>query len=856
MKVNKLRKLIAALTATAITVSAIPYSALAVEGDNSGTGDWNGVEAEGSTWDIDHQGYRLCIVKEDGTPVTNAVDILYSNGHNLPAFNETKQFLTSRTGGNRDGYYYWTDLGFSSNNTNASDTPPAALYWDNGPVGNGAAVNAWFTSNEINSQKILNAQNGGHYIFTFKSDDDKSSVNDGKSIKEIIKSKGYLLTVEPITWFKPCNSSNTIKYPYYIYGTINNICKWYYLNNELVRQNLGGATGGGFYVNVIHCLWTSMYIESNIIGLGGVTSASSLTAYNSSDIADMYTAMQSMGAGLHVYRLGKTAEVTALIWYGKEKPDGGYEWTFQKEQADAEKIVQLNRLSSKTYEGAAYIQYAIEGTHDNPTGWRLSDSPNTAPAVAFSENIPANRVKADGPESFMNGGDSGEKRYFSVSDTEEAELIMNNHSNLKSVHFVFLNKLKEAENVLYYPKGMKVVTSVLLYNDTSDHMYYYDLTESIMTDAGLEFGSCYEDSRASVTFSGSEGDNVWTQTVTGITVEKDTSQLVWLEWTTPDNLDVMTLTVTPSAGTLENNDEKVNRIIFTVYLYDPFAEKTPPDPRPDDKADGFKTSLSENFYNGSKLSGSIPPHSWTVRDSISELSLSVSSYWYYYTDGFFKVVYPGDYVGDYGDIDHIEVNLKYDVSTVFYTKDSYTVTASASAEIMPSNYCPTWYEKNGITYMASGYGIYTAVQGELHITKTTKEMSCSGEADSWSSTTSTESRVISVGEDYDGAAVSFQMAESLFPEFYYGKSTRGNYNRILKLNPSGEFNFKENKYSTLNDTVHYTPLWYPDNADYKTLTNMLYAYTPLGMIEVNGVGSNPIRILGNVYDDWHVAVVR
>lgn len=62
--------------------------------------------------------------------------------------------------------------------------------------------------------------------------------------------------------------------------------------------------------------------------------------------------MQSMGAGLHVYRLGKTTEVTALIWYGMEKPEGGYKWTFQKEQADAEKIVQLNRLSSKTYEGA------------------------------------------------------------------------------------------------------------------------------------------------------------------------------------------------------------------------------------------------------------------------------------------------------------------------------------------------------------------------------------------------------------------------------------------------------------------------------------------------------------------------
>lgn len=209
LKAKKLKLLIAALTAAVMTVSAIPYSALAVEGDNSGTGDWNGVEAEGSTWDIDHQGYRLCIVMEDGTPVTNAVDILYSNGHNLPNESESKYNYSSRTGGNRDGYYYWTDLGFSSNNTNAFDTPPAALYWDGGPVGNGTEVNSWFTSDEINSQKILNAQNNEGYIFTFNSSDDKDLVNSGKSIKEVVKSEGYLLTVEPITWFKPCNSDNT-----------------------------------------------------------------------------------------------------------------------------------------------------------------------------------------------------------------------------------------------------------------------------------------------------------------------------------------------------------------------------------------------------------------------------------------------------------------------------------------------------------------------------------------------------------------------------------------------------------------------------------------------------------------------
>lgn len=511
----------------------------------------------------------------------------------------------------------------------------------------------------------------------------------------------------------------------------------------------------------------------------------------------------------------------------------------QEEQADAEKIVQLNRLSSKSYGGLTYMQYALMGTYDNPTGWQLSDSPNTVTAAAFSENLPSESNRANGPVIFMNSGASGEKRYFSVKNTDEADLVLKNYDNLKSVHFVFCCKIEEAENVLYYPKGMRVITSVLLNNNTDDGMYSYNFGEDLS-----------KDTRASVYFTGDENGSIWTKSVTEITIEQGSSQLVWIEWITPTDLDVMTLTAEPSSGALVNNDENVGRIVFTVYLYDPFAEKTPPDPRPADKPNGFSVSEMERIYNNSVTTDEIS-HSWTVQSSVSWLTRSVISLTFYYSDGSSSSgsgPEPGKTVVS------ATPNFAFTVHTAFYIKSSYMVTiVNAKSEITPSSYCPTWYEEHGVTYMASGYGIYTSSTAELCVTMS--ETTATGSEGGIVTQNVSDSFTLSSGQAYGGFAVGFQAAESLFPEFYYGKANRGKYNRVLKLNSEGEYNFAENKYSTLNDTVHYTPLWYPDNADYKTLTNMLYAYTPLGALEIRGVGSNSIRILGNVYDDWHVAVV-
>ncbi|MCC0732136.1 MULTISPECIES: hypothetical protein [unclassified Clostridioides] len=90
-----------------------------------------------------------------------------------------------------------------------------------------------------------------------------------------------------------------------------------------------------------------------------------------------------------------------------------------------------------------------------------------------------------------------------------------------------------------------------------------------------------------------------------------------------------------------------------------------------------------------------------------------------------------------------------------------------------------------------------------------------------------------------------------FPEFNYEK-----YNRILqstKLGYESSFVFKNNKYSTYNSKVHFTPLWFPDG-EYTTNANVIDVWTPTGMLSVNI--NNYVDIKGNLYDDWHIGPAK
>lgn len=320
MKRKILKQIAALVTAAAVTLTYLPTGVFAISGDNSGAGSWGGVSGGYSTWNDDHQGYRICIVNSHGTPVSNAVDILYREA---PSASETITYHTTRTGGTSSLKLYWTDIGFSSNSIYSND-PPTALEWKyyadgtQGPEGNGDAVNTWFNT-EGNAPRILNATYNGSYIFTFSSAEDKNLISGGKTVADVIQSNGYYLTVEPITWFKPLSSDQSTEYSKYIYGTIYNICKWYNDNSDDVVAHVGA--NGGFYVNVIHCLWTSMFIKSNVLGLTGSPYKTTFTQYDGSEIVTLYNAMETLGAGLHVYYFGDDSkgDIILTLWVTEDE---------------------------------------------------------------------------------------------------------------------------------------------------------------------------------------------------------------------------------------------------------------------------------------------------------------------------------------------------------------------------------------------------------------------------------------------------------------------------------------------------------------------------------------------------------
>ncbi len=85
---------------------------------------------------------------------------------------------------------------------------------------------------------------------------------------------------------------------------------------------------------------------------------------------------------------------------------------------------------------------------------------------------------------------------------------------------------------------------------------------------------------------------------------------------------------------------------------------------------------------------------------------------------------------------------------------------------------------------------------------------------------------------------------SYFPEFHYDT-----YWRLLDAIGSGEFAFKENKYSTYNSRVHFSPLWFPDGK-YSVYAEIIDMWTPDGMLRINL--NDDVTIDGDLYMDWHI----
>lgn len=143
----------------------------------------------------------------------------------------------------------------------------------------------------------------------------------------------------------------------------------------------------------------------------------------------------------------------------------------------------------------------------------------------------------------------------------------------------------------------------------------------------------------------------------------------------------------------------------------------------------------------------------------------------------------------------------------------YSASLSGSMSLMPDDIVPTASGKT----MKSGYGVKTDVR----------------------STLSTSAPVSHITYP--------QTAFSVFPEFQYTT-----YLRLLQRVSSGrnaKFTFRPNEFSTYNRTVHFTPLWFPDNRNYVIYTQVWDAWTPDGMLSVNL--NDYVSIQGSLYDDWY-----
>ena len=106
----------------------------------------------------------------------------------------------------------------------------------------------------------------------------------------------------------------------------------------------------------------------------------------------------------------------------------------------------------------------------------------------------------------------------------------------------------------------------------------------------------------------------------------------------------------------------------------------------------------------------------------------------------------------------------------------------------------------------------------------------------------------SVSSTQSSAVTQPQNAVSYFPEFGYVS-----YWRLLERMGSGQFEFRQNNYSTYKNRTHFTPIWMP-NGDYTVNTWLIDAWTPGGMLSANLTDSLTIR--GSLWDDWHVSAKK
>ena len=338
----------------------------------------------------------------------------------------------------------------------------------------------------------------------------------------------------------------------------------------------------------------------------------------------------------------------------------------------------------------------------------------------------------------------------------------------------------------------------------------------------------------------------------------DDEAMSWFQWRTPSKEQSVTITLKSNNSNLLLVDEEGNLCETLVIEADisKVEEITPPDPKVSDKRPSWQKVYSmsavqdkiSKYVSADDSTEELSWYTWTCAANWSQDEDTENRSYVIITGG---PLYNNDdypYVGSVFEREELTITkwgvdnryfasegskrlsgdfyagaVYISTSSIHLEKKTFSVSASADVTISPSDYCKTaiYSESSGKYTMKSGYGIQISV--DTHISGDTQY--CTGS----------------------------QTSNVLFPEFNYNRHSTALYNRLLeKVN--GSFVFKKNKYSTYNDRVHFTPIWFPDKKNYTVYVEVFDVWCPAGQLSVRL--TDQIYINGNVYDDWHIAPVK
>lgn len=363
-------------------------------------------------------------------------------------------------------------------------------------------------------------------------------------------------------------------------------------------------------------------------------------------------------------------------------------------------------------------------------------------------------------------------------------------------------------------------------NDTT-YDYNYRVDTDVITSVRVyaDGDRITPDEKAYITFNANGATST-----TEVTIPEDGSQLVFIKWHTPSTPGEVNIDVSVTGNPAARLGDDARSATLTANIVD-LNENVPPNPTANDrKPYGYRIpSVPIKAQKTSATWGEwecewVPDWQW-VPNWIWESKWEKDYYTYHHRGGC------KDTDGD-GDDDYCPGHRRYrwvdrgkwvdhgewvDFGDWEYTWISYTASLSAELEIKPDDKVPTANSNR----MKSGYGINQKVMTSFYSNAPNSHFTPA------------------------------QNAIAYYPEFNYE-----GYLRLMERINSGysaSFELKENKYSTYNNRVHFTPIWFP-NGTYQVYTEVIDVWTPAGMLSCNLTDS--IIIQGSLYDDWHIGPTK